>query len=64
MLKVLKAMNLILQSIRINYELTKYTSIVQNTLHTLKYNCNFDDSTSDTDDNDEAAQFENPSNDF
>ena len=51
MLQILKAMNLILQSIRINYKLSEYTTIVQNTLHALKYDCNFDDSTSDTDNN-------------
>ncbi|CAG8777741.1 3973_t:CDS:1, partial [Funneliformis caledonium] len=58
-----KAMNLILQSIGINYELSEYITIVRNNLHTLKYDCSFDNSTSDTDDNEEA-QFENLSNDF
>jgi len=56
-------MNLILQSIRINYELSEYTTIVRNTLHTLKYDCSFDNSTSDTDNNEEA-QFKNLSNNF
>ncbi|CAG8665326.1 15297_t:CDS:2 [Funneliformis caledonium] len=54
-------MNLILQSVGINYELSEYT-IIQNTLHTLKHDHNFDNSTNDTDDDDEETQFENPSN--
>lgn len=56
-------MNLILRSIGINYELSEYTTIIQNILHTLKHDCDFDDSTSDTDDNDET-QFENSFNNF
>ncbi len=63
MLQILKAMNLILQSIRINYKLSEYTTIVQNTLHILKYDCSFDNSTSDIDNN-EKAQFENLFNNF
>ncbi len=63
MLQISKAINLILQSIRINYKLSEYTTIVRNTLHILKYDCSFDNSTSDIDNN-EKAQFENLFNNF
>ncbi|RIB23653.1 hypothetical protein C2G38_2170549 [Gigaspora rosea] len=57
MLKVSKVMNLILQSVGINYELSKYSTIIQNILHTLKHNYDKDNSTNDIDNNE--AQFDN-----
>ncbi|CAG8836768.1 488_t:CDS:2, partial [Gigaspora margarita] len=46
-----------LQSVGINYELSKYFTIIQNTLYTLKHNHDNDNSTNNIDDT--KAQFDN-----
>ncbi|CAG8748131.1 19764_t:CDS:2, partial [Gigaspora margarita] len=57
MLKISKAISLILQSVGINYKFSKYSTIIQNALHTLKHNYDNDTSINNIDDND--AQIDN-----
>jgi hypothetical protein len=55
-------MNYILKSVGINYELSEYVNIIQDTLCTLKRNCFESIPNNITDDNDSDVDDDNPSN--